>query len=165
MIEIITALICAIPAFFLWVVIHEMSHYIAYKLTTGVISAKFKLYPHIKEGEGPWWKRFRWAAIRVEIPRDETISERFLISFAPRLLAMIAFPITALVIGIPGVVIATLVGAGLVDLLVGSLGISPNSDLQKAAAAAIVSPWILRIAGFTLTIISLTYWITLKLLV
>ena len=46
-------------------------------------------------------------------------------------------------------------GAGLIDLLVGSLGISPYSDLRRAAESLNINPYILRVIGFALITLSI----------
>jgi hypothetical protein len=43
----------------------------------------------------------------------------------------------------------------IIDLFVGSLGISPYSDLRRAAESLNINPYILRIIGFVLITLSI----------
>lgn len=165
MIEIpIPVLVLIIPCFFLWSAIHELSHLVVAKLQRDyVVRPSFKLYPHIDEVS----QEFRWASISWEYPRDPKLSgkEFAAIMLAPRvlgLIAAIALPFACL---LPELWMIsswlTIWGCGLIDLAYGSIGFSANSDLRVAALNLNISPWILRIAGWSVAIVSVAITITL----
>jgi len=143
----ILALILTVPLFFGWAFLHELAHLLAARATTGVVEWAMKLYPHLFKGS------LRWAAISYTLERKPRRKEKILISMAPRILdfvAVVAFPWGVLFGGLEAVAWWCIWGAGLVDFVVGSLGFSQHSDLCKAADAAGVNRWLLRITGFLL---------------
>lgn len=143
----------AIVTFFAWALIHEMSHVIALKKTVGLQSYKLFLYPHMHN------KRFYWARIRYMPTYQPSSKQQFIISMAPRvpdyvgvlLLSLIAWFVAP---ALWSELLVLFLAGSLVDLFVGSLGISKSSDLQVASRAvgSKFSVWNWRVAqAFLLT--------------
>jgi hypothetical protein len=129
-----------------------MSHILMAKKRVGLEWFKLKLYPHMNEGS------LRWAACEY-MPKKQLTSEDIVnISLAPRipdLLAAWLFIFTPIFSGWLAVAWFIFFGAGIIDLINGSIGLSPNSDLQKAAAATHKTDAKgLRILGFAFATIS-----------
>lgn len=159
---IITAVAAAFPAYLLWSAIHELSHVGMVATTAGVKSWSIRLLPHRIDG------RFYWASARWETKRDPTPTEKAYIYLAPRiggLAAVIMFPFFG---AIPDPLVSGLwfavLGGGIVDLIIGSIGYSEFSDLRRAADAWETSPWALRIPGMGIALVSVTSGVVLKLL-
>ena len=143
---IIVGVLLAIASYFGWSYIHEMAHIIAAKKTVGLAKYELKIFPHIDPTAG-----FRWAACKYWYEQKPTAGNQALISLAPRIpdaLAVIMFALTGLMSGWLALVWGIVWGAGIVDLIVGSIGYSQFSDLRKAAVSIEWDPWILRLAGF-----------------
>ena len=149
----VIAIVLVVPAFFLWSAIHELSHYLMARAFRRVTWVSFKIYPHTHQITG-----FRWASVvwNYEGP-DITSREQAAISSAPRipdLLASIALPIGAWFIeGTWLGVWLVLLGGGLVDLAVGSIGANKYTDLQRCAVGIGVSPWLLRVIGWSVVVV------------
>jgi hypothetical protein len=149
-----------VGSFFTWCYIHEKAHVLMVKYLVGLQWAEIKPYPHVDKVAG-----FRWAGCRYLPERNPTPTENALISLAPRLPGIVACAMAPLAVFlsmwalIPTMLWIIFWGAGIVDLINGSLGISQYSDLKKAAAGFKISPWLLRplmlLALPTLTVISL----------
>lgn len=165
MLSIILLAALVVSSYFAWTAIHEYSHLLMAKKKVGVPKYEMKLYPHIGPGEGPWWKRIRFGSVKYWLTREPTPSEDYQISIAPRyadLVAVVMFPLTACLSGPFAWVWAIFWGAGLVDLIYGSIGYSPYSDLRKAAESQDINPWVLRGLGFGAAAISLAVYILLR---
>lgn len=139
---------------FLWTVLHEASHAIAAKLLLKAQDFKFKLYPHISEQ-----KKFLFASVSWITPGTaRTDTKEALVLLAPKvmsLVAVIAFPFLLLFSMPIAMFWAILWGAGLVDLFVGSLGISAESDLRRAGKLLKFNPTLIRVFGFTAILASI----------
>jgi len=149
---IIVGILLAIASYFAWAYIHEMAHIIAAKKTIGLEKYELKIFPHTDPVAG-----FRWAACKYWYKEEPTDKQRAIISLAPRIpdyVAFVAFAFAGLMSGWLALVWAIFWGAGLVDLINGSIGYSPYSDLRKAADSLKCSPWYLRIVGFASVLIS-----------
>jgi len=149
---IIVGILLAIASYFAWSYIHEMSHILAAKKTVGITKYELKIFPHVDPVAG-----WRWAACRYWMKRQPTDKEEAQISLAPRIpdsLAVIMFIFTGFMTGWPALLWGVFWGAGLVDLIVGSLGISQHSDLQRGANKLKWNPWALRISGFSGVVVS-----------
>tara|TARA_Y100000590_G_scaffold468588_1_gene651889 strand:- start:771 stop:1973 length:1203 start_codon:yes stop_codon:yes gene_type:complete len=137
----------------LWCGIHETAHIIAARSYTKLSNVKFKLYPHKNKSLG-----FVWASVSWKPEKRLSDSEFAWVSIAPRfpdILAVILFPLWALMPnGTAMLIWGAIWGAGLIDLFVGSLGISKTSDLRRAAKGWECNPWILRINGMMLILVS-----------
>lgn len=146
-------------SFYGWCYIHEMSHILMAKKRVGLKWYRLKLYPH--KYNGSW----RWAACEYMPEKPPTPVDEALISLAPRIPDLFAcwlFVGTPMVHWLFGSGLFTLIwfiffGAGIVDLINGSLGLSPHSDLQKAAATGAIKTDAkgLRILGFAFALTSI----------
>lgn len=144
----------AVPAFFAWAALHEVSHYLVARALRRVLSVDFKLWPHVVPEAG-----FRWAAVSWDYEGpDLTPREDALISAAPRLPDLLAVLLTPVAAAMPEPWLASswavLVGAGLVDLAVGSVGAGELSDLRRVARGAGIPAWALRLAGWAAVLVS-----------
>lgn len=131
-------------AYILWVGIHEISHMVMAKILLQGSNFELHLLPsyHLDRG----WV-FGYCRCRYSI--DASTWKQGVFFLAPRIpniLAAIAlqfvYPTT-----MASLALVIIIGAGLIDLIVGSLGISPISDLQRASTLFNISPWYLRIGG------------------
>lgn len=162
---IITILLSAVPFFFAWAAIHELSHFLALKSMRVVTDVEFKIYPHKVPGVG-----FVWASVSSDFDgADLTKKESILFSLAPRfmdVLAVLMLPLAFLFPLLSWMQALWIVFwfCGIVDLFVGSLGRSPASDLRSAADDAGISPWFLRIPGMALVAVSIIVTILLLVL-
>lgn len=161
MLELMVALLLGgVPAFFLWAAIHEFSHLLMVQRLEGLVDWEVHLLPGMTE------KGWRWSYIRWVSTRTATDKQQGWISLAPRipdLIAAVAFPFAALIPNDWLMAFASvLVGGGLVDLANGSVGWSPHSDLQKASRAWGISPWLLRVLGFTAVVASSAAYLLTK---
>jgi len=124
------------------------------KKRVGLEWFKLKLYPHMNEGS------LRWAACEYLPKKQPTPEDVALISLAPRipdLLACWLFILTPLFSGWFAVAWFIFFGAGIIDLINGSIGFSPNSDLQKAVATGTTKTDAkgLRILGLAFVVVSI----------
>lgn len=78
------------------------------------------------------------------------------------LVAAAMFPFSSFFPGQWSMVWLVFWGCGLVDLFVGSLGISPVSDLRRASESLGTNPWVLRIVGMVILLTSLCVFLCLK---
>lgn len=144
-----------VATWFLWTVLHELSHVAVARMFRKLTAVKFKLWPH-KDKEG----NFYFA--RVQFWWEEggplTNVEEALMKLAPRVLniaAAIAFPFLASFSWPVGLLIwGVLWGGGLIDFFVGSLGISPQSDLRVAADKLGVNHNVIRVIGLFIILMS-----------
>lgn len=144
----LVAALAAVPAFFLWSAVHELSHYLAARVFRKVVSVDFKLYPHVDPIAG-----FRWAAVWWEYEGPEILPvEDAAISVAPRIPALAACLLAPVAAAMPepwaAALWAVLVGGGIVDQAVGSIGWNRHSDLQRFARGGGHDLWTLRVAGW-----------------
>jgi len=140
-----------VPAFFTWAAIHELAHYFAARAQRSLTLATFKIYPHKRDG------RFVWASVSWDYAGpDMTPRELAWVYAAPRVPDAFAVVLAPLAGFMPEPWMAAtwlvLFGAGLVDLAVGSMGISPESDLRRWAREGAIAPWVLRAGGWSFVI-------------
>lgn len=137
--------ISIIGSYFAWSYIHEMSHILMAKYLVGLEWYKIKVYPHVDKRLG-----FVWASTRYMPKRKIESTERALISLTPRLPGIVACALAPLFVflgifgDIPSLLWLIFWGAGVVDVITGSMGISKTSDLKRAAYELKLSPWLLR---------------------
>ena len=129
---------------------HELSHLGAAKLVHGseLDSVQFVWYPHHHHGT------FYLARVHYAPPIEG--KARGLVSLAPRLTNLIQIVgslwlATELERGWRAGALAMALAA-ICDLVIGSLGVQPMSDLRRAARALRWDPNVLRMAGFGLAI-------------
>lgn len=138
----------------LWVIIHETSHALAAKLLMKAQDFHFKLYPHITEE-----KKFLFASVSYMVSTTvRTDTKEAIVLLAPRLMnlvAAIAFPFLLLFPMPFAMAWAILWGAGLVDLFVGSLGISSESDIRRAGKLLNFNSNVIRILGLATILASI----------
>lgn len=128
-----------------WLLLHELSHLTAAKLLTNLISYRIYPYPHTHDGH------FYWARITMEYAHEPSDHRKSAILFAPRILD--TFFISLMVFTCilpPSIRLYWLIfcSGGIIDLFIGSLGISNTSDLRKMSQYLGIKSWWLRIAGF-----------------
>ena len=143
--------VAIVAAFFLWASLHELAHYAVLKRYRSNAEGRFTLYPHCHDG------RFLWARISWEFEGvDLSPTELAWVSFAPRwldLAGVLGTTVLALCSGWSwwALWFVILLGGSFFDLLVGSLGTDPESDLQRATRGWGISRWALRVPGLVLT--------------
>jgi tetrahydromethanopterin S-methyltransferase subunit E len=153
MLILLIAVLLALPAFFMWSALHELSHYLMARRYRTITEASFRLYPHV-EGSNFVFASVLWEHDGAPF----TPAEDAAISFAPRILDLLAVILTPLATLMPEPWLATswcvLIGAGLVDLSYGSIGYTAASDLQRFAMGGGHSVWVVRIIGWALAVSS-----------
>lgn len=145
-----------VAAWFLWTVLHELSHVAMARIFRKLVSVKFILFPH-KDEEG----NFYFARVQFWYEGEPLKPvEEAMVNLAPRIMniaAAIALPFISC-FGLAGMLVWGVIwGAGLVDFFVGSLGMSPVSDLQVAAAKLGVNHNVIRVIGFFIILVSLMW--------
>ena len=151
MFEIAVYIVAALVMWFLWLVTHEMSHIMAAFLVGDVKDWSIKPYPN-RAADGHW--RFASASWTWEGEAPSQKKQGF-VSLAPRipnLLAIALIPVTLLLTGIPQMLLLIFCLEGVIGLIVGSIGKTPNSDLQKGARRLDISPWAIRLPGLMVAI-------------
>jgi hypothetical protein len=155
-----------LPCWFLWTLLHEGAHVLAAVLLAGARVQHFRPWPHITADRRFVFGSMSWVSL-YELSAPSGRSWRLaLISLAPRIpnaVAALVLPFGPLFDGWTEVVWAMVWGAGLVDLGVGSLGVSPWSDLRRGARALGRPAWVFRVLGWTLLVVSLVCWAVLGL--
>lgn len=148
-------LILEIPlVWFLWTAAHEFSHYLVAKIFVNLYDVKWWLYPHKDEAGNFYFAKVQW---NWDTEPDSPVKNAA-IFLAPRIMNIIsavALPFASL---LPlSWMIAWIIfwGAGIVDFIIGSLGMSELSDLRKASVYLNLDPNILRVFGFVTIGISL----------
>ena len=139
---------------FLWTVAHEASHVIAANNVTDISNVKWWLYPHRDEAGKFYFAKVQW---NWEAEPTSPINNA-LIYLAPRfmnILASIALPFAILLPIYWMIAWIIFWGAGIVDFIVGSLGMSEYSDLRMAATHLNINPNIIRGVGFAVIAISI----------
>jgi len=146
-------LVLLVPVYFVWVFLHEGSHVVGLKVSgIGLESWKIKILPY-RSVDGS----YRFAGYTYKAKRKPNAGETVLIKLAPRLMNLVAvvlFPFGMFFSGVWSIVWFVVWGCGLIDLLVGSVGYSKSSDLVVASRAMELSPWVLRIVGFVLLLVT-----------
>lgn len=149
-----------LAAFFVWAAIHELSHARAAR-KLGATGFRFKLYPHLSGG------RLVFACVSYTLPAG--VLDTVGVHLAPRvpdLVASLLFPLTGFQNYLEWsgwqTALAVLAAGGVVDLLVGSLGLSASSDLRRAAVRAEAPPNALRIPGLLMVGLSVSCWAALQ---
>jgi len=156
---ILAAVLSIAPSYFLWTCLHELSHYFVLKMLRPITGAVFQLYPH-KDASGT----FVWASVTAAYAGDFlSPKEEALRLLAPRFLdalAVVLLPLAGLLV-LPWLQGVWMVfwGAGIVDLIVGSIGSTEISDLQRASKVLGWNPWILRVLGWTVAVLSVVVMI------
>jgi hypothetical protein len=145
-----------------WTVAHEISHFLALKSVRNVSYWKIDLVPRIIQNN------IQWARINM-VREGEPLNsnETALVYLAPRIMNLVASIMIVFSFLLSGdLLIYWLLfwGAGLVDFFVGSLGVSPKSDLQIASKAINWNPNIIRFIGFIIILISLFTTVMLLLM-
>jgi membrane-associated protease RseP (regulator of RpoE activity) len=138
--------VLAIAMYPAWAFVHEYSH-VAAARAYGMINPNYRvqLWPQVIGG------RLYWACVWNLYDMEPTPQQRAGIAFTPRYANMLAAIMLPSVHVLPSPwewAAAIVLGTGLVDLAVGSIGWHPKSDLRRVADGWNVSPWILRVAGF-----------------
>jgi len=150
----IVSIVALVPAFFIWSAIHEYSHYFVASHQRKIVGVEFKIYPHVDPEAG-----FRWAAISWFYPEIPPLNgEQALIFIAPRFPDLLSVLLTPFVWLMPwpwlGALWLVLMGAGLIDLTVGSIGHNKLSDLKRFCELGNHDIWVWRILGCTLALVS-----------
>jgi hypothetical protein len=149
----------AVPVFLFWAYLHERLHLSAIRFTVGESWHEISVLPR-RHPEGG----IRWAQIRWQPDREATQSDRFIIGMAPRLagvVALVCLPVTAIVPGYLGWVLAIFFWGGVIDTITGSLGVNERSDLKKATKTDVRWLWVFRLTGLLLCVISGGTWLAL----
>ena len=143
--NIILVLCLAIPTYFLWATIHELSHVIVYHFMCKVHSWSIKPYPHKYRGS----IRFAGYSVWCDSLPDKYVQWKY--ALAPRVMNVLAclllLPLTVILTGWIQVVCIVLCAGGVLDLIVGSLGIRRYSDLQIASDSLDLPYNVLRVTG------------------
>lgn len=150
-IGIVGMVVCAVVSFFLWAGLHELSHAWVFKRYYPDVKITYALYPH-RHNDRFFWARISWASGLLD-PKQLAW-----VSIAPRVPDLIGIVVTAgltLLLGWGWWVLwlAVLTGGSFIDLMVGSLGTHPESDLQRVVRGWGISKWLLRIPGMALAFI------------
>ena len=149
--SLILAFVSVVPAFFAWTALHELAHFALVYSMRRVTWVSFRLYPHRHPVIGWVWGSIEWD---YDGPLFSPIEDAW-ISIAPRwlnIVAAIAAPFAALAPRPFDGIVVVMVGAGLVDFAVGSIGSGQFSDLQRASRGFGVSAWFLRVVGWSLVL-------------
>jgi len=153
----IVMVLLSAAAFFLWTLIHELSHYIMAKMLVDANLIEIKPYPHVHPKYG-----FYFGAIWFDFKTKPTNNQYAAIMFAPRLLnllAVVALPFAFTFTNYWYFTIWTILwGAGVIDLINGSIGRLETSDLKRGAEYLKESPWIFRVMGFVIAITTIMMW-------
>jgi len=141
-------------AFILWALLHEVAHLTAVRMFRNVSWYRIVPAPHWNDAGAFQWASVEWTHTGEPL----TPGEAAVVKLAPRapdLLAALLTPVVAAYVETwVGAIPLVLIGAGLVDLLIGSLGISPASDLRVASEALQWPPMKLRVLGAMILLFS-----------
>jgi len=152
MIEIVICVLIGIVTLFLWNFIHEMSHVLMAKIVGDVKTWTIKPYPHMHRGSfrfaGAYWMWKR-------LPEDKDRGWVYLAPRLPDLLAILAIPATFLLTGLAKFILLIVLAGGIIDLFVGSLGISDKTDLNKISRHFAINPWLPRVVGFVISALAI----------
>jgi len=151
---IILGAFCAAISYVAWTYFHEISHVIAASKTAGITKYSINVFPTFSP-------RLLFGYCDYDLKRKLTAREQVIVSLAPRIpdaVAVLAFPVVGYLGNVVDPAFAIMYGvfwgAGIVDLMVGSMGMSPHSDLRKAATDGNINPWKLRLAGWGAVLLS-----------
>lgn len=143
-----------VVVWFLWTFLHELSHAVFAKVLLKAKDFKYKLFPHIDEN-----KKFLFASVSwMATEENKNDTKEAIVLLAPKVMnvvAAIAFPFLLLLPMPFAMAWAILWGAGLVDLFVGSLGISSESDIRRAGKLLNFNSNVIRILGLTTILASI----------
>lgn len=146
-------ILVVIFSYFFHAHLHEYLHLLATKITVGVDKYKIKVYPHIDSKLG-----FVWASVWTARAREANNFENGIIYFSPRF-ANILFAVIIALMCLQEFELSIywkiFIASSMVDLFVGSLGVSEKSDLQMYSKYWNLNPWIPRLAGVAVSIFSL----------
>ena len=144
-------ILVVIFSYFFHAYLHEYLHLIAAKVTVGVDKYKIKVYPHIDSKLG-----FVWASVWTIRSSVANKFQNGIIYFSPRF-ANIFF--IGLIICLQKFELSIywkiFIASSMVDLFVGSLGISEKSDLKMYSKFWNLNPWVPRLVGIAASIFSL----------
>lgn len=158
---VLAALVMSWP---MWTVLHELSHVLVAKLLAPVKRVDWWLYPHRDENGNFFFARVSWQW--VDDP-SLTNRDKIMLYSAPRIMNVVAaimLPFSCAFSSPWSYVWFIVWVAGLIDLFVGSLGISEASDLKNSAKVAGISPWIFRVVGMLVALMSVIIGIILLVL-
>jgi hypothetical protein len=145
------------PTYVLWVYLHEISHILAAHCIVGVKSYSIKMIPEIING------MIYFGSVKYVTYREPSNTQSGYIQLAPRIFDIASAILLPLTFTVLNVYIKTaliiVLGAGLVDLFVGSIGYSDISDLKQASINLNISPWVFRIIGFTIMLMSISLFL------
>lgn len=137
----------------LWTILHELSHIVAASFYSTLSEVKWYLYPHKDEEGNFFFARVQWSWAEPALSPIQWAS----IHSAPRLMNFVAALLVPLSFLFPEpwcYIWLVLWGASLVDLFVGSLGISEFTDLRRTCDVLNISPWTLRVTGMATVLVS-----------
>lgn len=147
-------LLLAPLSWFVWTALHELSHGIFAKYQADGYGFIYYLHPHRDDRGEFFFARVVWLSDNWD---EIDPGRKGWIFFAPRflgILSLICFPLLGL-FSLPGALVWAVVWAGgVVDTAVGSMGISPRSDLRKYSRMWGINPWIPRVVGWALVLTS-----------
>lgn len=127
-----------------WNFLHEASHILMTKLVVGAKNVEIHPYLHFSDGSF-YWSRSKWS-----YEKSPTVHQRTAIYMAPRIVDILFITLMAITcLSHSNFAIFWLIfcAGGLVDLLVGSLGIGKNTDLIKTSEILSINPWWIRVFG------------------
>ena len=146
-------------AWFLWTVAHEGSHVLTAQAVSNLTDIKWWLYPHRDESGNFYFAKVQWSWDPSKVSELQNAA----VYLAPRVMNTVASIMLPLAFLLPiSWMVAWIIfwGAGIIDFIVGSLGISEYSDLRRSASYLKINPNTLRIIGFALIIFSITLCFT-----
>lgn len=158
--NIIILILFTIFTYFIWNTIHEASHLIAAHLQFRIKTWTINLIPSLYK------ETIRWASCTFSPSRKPTNKEELIVDLAPRvpdLLAAIMFPLAFLFTPFTFLWFLWVIfwGAGLIDFLIGSIGTTSHSDLQRASRRLKINPIFIRLIGFNTIFLSIITFILL----
>lgn len=138
-----------------WTFIHEMSHVVAVKLTSGLHWYRMRLYPHKLNGED-CGASVTYLPKRVIKPKEQAIIS--MAPFVPSLLASVLCPVAIFMSGWVAVAWFLFWFIGVCDLVSEVSASTKNSDIMNAARNLKLNIWKLRILGLAVipTIVTLS---------
>lgn len=146
-------LIASLLSWPLWTVLHELSHVVVAASYSKISDVKWYLYPHRDKEGNFFFARVQWSWLEPTLSPMQWAS----IYSAPRLMNFIAAIIAPLYFLFPApwcYLWLILWSASLIDLFVGSLGISEKSDLRRTCSVLNIRPWSLRLTGMSIVLAS-----------
>lgn len=149
----ILAIIILLVSTVLHLVLHEAMHLLFIRIFRKIENITFKPWPHKHES------RWYWGRVEATIKGDPLNKhETFFMKMAPRLwniLALVLLPCLT-TFGWPWMLVwAALWIPGIVDLIVGSIGMNPESDIRKASEAYNINANVIRILQIAFVLISI----------